>query len=470
MSHFNPVTPECIEKLTQILGPKGLTTDAEKLESYQTDEEGNPVWFRKPEVVVFPETTEQVAEIVKLANTYLIPITPRAGATNVCCQAIPVYGGIVLTMDRMNKILKIDPDNMYLVTQPGVRTIDLQKAAHEHGLLYAGDPCSADSCMIGGNIATNAGGNKAVKYGTTRHQIYSLKLVTPTGAIVTVGARLQKCSTGYCLEQLICGAEGTLGIVTEITLKLLPLAPYKFDLVAIFKEESAALALPNRIKKAGIDPTSVEFMDNKCVMLCSNFVKVTAPHGNEGCCYVIITVETFDEDELDKKMEIVSDICDELGAVDILQADDRIWSIRRCLAEACRDADKMFMTEDFVVPLDKIPDVMSMIPELEKKHNLYLITSAHIGDGNMHTLALNTKGQSPEQWLHTLDAFHHDLFPRIYALGGKISGEHGIGYKKKDEFKACTQPAEYELVCAIKHALDPNNIMNPGKIVDLEEV
>lgn len=235
MARFNKVTKELVDELTAILGPKGLSVDPDKLESYQTDEEGNPVWFHLPEVVVFPETTEQVASIVKLANKYLIPITPRAGGTNVCCQAIPVYGGIVLNMDRMNKFLKLDADNFYMVTQPGVRTIDLQKAANQEGLLYAGDPCLADSCMIGGNLATNAGGNKAVKYGTTRHQIYSLKLVTPTGDIVTVGGRLQKCSTGYCLEQLICGAEGTLGIVT---------------------------------------------------------------------------VESFDEDELDKKMEAISDMCE----------------------------------------------------------------------------------------------------------------------------------------------------------------
>jgi glycolate oxidase len=470
MARFNKVTDELIQELKRIVGDKYATTDEEKLETYQTDEEGNSYWFRKPEVVVFPETTEQVAEIVKLANKYLVPITPRAAGTNVSCAAIPVYHGIVMELDRMDKILKIDTDNLFMVCQPGVRTSVVQEEAKKEGLLYAGDPCSATSCQIGGNIGTNAGGNKAVKYGTTRNQIYSLKIVTPTGDIVTVGARLQKCSTGYCLEQLICGSEGTLGIVTEMTLKLRPLPPYKFDLVAIFDDKAKAVVLPNRILKAGIEPTSVEYMDNKCLKLCCKFTKTTLPQVDDGACYVIVTVETFDEDELDKKMEIISDLCDAAGAVDVLQADDRVWTARRNFAEACHDADKTFYTEDFVVPLDQIPVILAKLPALETKHKLYVVTGAHIGDGNIHACLLNTEKQTPDQWVKTVDAFHDDLFPMVYELGGKISGEHGIGYKKADIFKKCTQPGEYKMVRAIKKALDPNNIMNPGKIVDLEEV
>lgn len=252
-----------------------MTVDPEKLETFQTDEEGNPFWFRTPEVVVFPETTEQVADVVKLANKYLVSITPRAAGSGVSCGAIPVYHGIVIELDRMDKILKIDEDNLYVVVQTGVRTAVIQQECKQRGLLYAGDPCSADSCQIGGNVATNAGGNKAVKYGTTRNQIYGMKIVTPTGDIVDVGARLQKCSTGYCVEQLICGSEGTLGIITEITLKLRPLPPCKFDMVAIFDNDTKAFALPNKILKAGIEPTSIEYMDNFALKMCSNFCKVT---------------------------------------------------------------------------------------------------------------------------------------------------------------------------------------------------
>jgi len=468
MSMYNKVSDELVQELIHVLGNKSVTTDPEKLDVYKTDEEGNSYWFHTPEVVVFPETTEQVAAVVKLANKYLVPVTPRAAGSGVACGAIPVLGGIVIELDRMDKILEINADNMYAVVQTGVRTSVIQKKVNEQGMLYAGDPCSADSCQIGGNVATNAGGNKAVKYGTTRNQIYGMKIVTPTGDIVDVGARLQKCSTGYCLEQLICGSEGTLGIVTEITLKLRPLAPYKFDLVAIFKEDEKGFALPNKILKAGLEPTSIEYMDNKALNMCSKFCKVTLPHLDEGCCYVIITVETFDEDELDKKMEKLSDLCDSMGAVDVIQADDRIWGCRRQFAEAARDIDIMFVAEDFVVPLDKIADITAKIPGLEKKHGIYSVTSAHIGDGNIHVLPLNINKLSPLEWMKKMEGFHEDLFREVYAMGGKMSGEHGIGYKKLHDFKRCTPEGEYKMICAIKKALDPNNILNPLKIVDVD--
>ena len=468
MSTFNKVTDELVQELKSVLGEKGVTVDPEKLDVYKTDEEGNSYWFHTPEVVVFPETTEQVAEVVKLANKYLVPITPRAAGSGVACGAIPVHGGMVMELNRMDKILKIDTDNMYAVVQTGVRTSVIQKTVNEYGLLYAGDPCSADSCQIGGNVATNAGGNKAVKYGTTRNQIYGMKVVTPTGDIVDVGARLQKCSTGYCLEQLICGSEGTLGIVTEVTLKLRPLPPYKFDLVAIFKEDEKGFALPNKILKAGLEPTSIEYMDNKALSMCSKFCKVSLPHVDEGCCYVIITVETFDEDELDKKMEKLSDLCDAMGAVDVIQADDRIWGCRRQFAEAARDIDIMFVAEDFVVPLEHIAEITSKIPGLEEKHGIYSVTSAHIGDGNIHVLPLNNKGLSPEEWFNKIKAFHHDLFPRVYALGGKMSGEHGIGFKRLDYMEKYTDPVELELMKSIKRAIDPNWILNPGKVISAD--
>ena len=469
MAHFNPVTPELVEELKRVMSPKQVKTDEDYLVAYQTDEEGNSHYFSKPEVVVFPESTEQVVEIVKLANKYLVPITPRSAGSGVACGAIPVYHGIVVELERMNKILKLDPDNMYAVCQTGVITGDLQREAARHGLLYAGDPSSADSSQIGGNVANNAGGNKAVKYGTTRHQVYSLKVVTPTGEVVEAGSRLKKSSTGLCLEQLYAGSEGTLGIITEVTVKLYPQAPYVFNMVCVFKTDDEAFALPNKILKAGIEPTSIEYMDNKALKMCSNFCKVTLPHVEENCCYVIITVESFDEDELDKKMEKISDLCDDMGAVDVIQADDRIWGCRRQFAEAARDIDIMFVAEDFVVPLDKIAEITAEVPGLEEKHGIYTVTSAHIGDGNIHVLPLNKDGLSPEDWMKKMAGFHKDLFEKVYALGGKMSGEHGIGYKKLVDFKRCTPPGEYKMIRAIKKALDPNDILNPAKIVDLED-
>lgn len=465
---YNPVTPELVEALKKVVGDRYVKTDEEYLEQYQTDEEGNPHFFKKPEVVVFPGTTEEVAGVVKLANQYLVPITPRSAGTGVACGAIPIYHGIVVELQRMNQILKLDADNLYAVVQTGVFTGQLQAEARAHGVMYAGDPSSAESCQIGGNVANNAGGNKAVRYGTTRDQIYALKVVTPIGDIVDVGARLKKCSTGLALEQLFAGSEGTLGIITEVTVKLRPLPPFSFNMVCVFADDEKAFALPNKILKAGIEPTSIEYMGNSAIdMTCKYLDNMEMPHVKEGCCYVIVTVETFNQEESDRKMELLCQLAEDNGSLDEFEADDRIWKVRKEFAEAARDIDKMFQTEDFVVPLDRIAEMVAQIPELQEKYHLYAVTVAHIGDGNIHVLPLNKYGLSPEDWFKTIKAFHADLFPRVYALGGKMSGEHGIGYKKLEEFARCTPDGEVKLIKAIKHALDPNNIMNPGKLVDM---
>ncbi|MGE1061869.1 FAD-binding oxidoreductase [Megasphaera paucivorans] len=465
---YNAVTEELIEKLKGVVGDKYATTDKDKLEIYKTDEEGNSIYFHYPEVVVFPGSTEEVAAVVKLANEYLVPITPRSAGTGLSCGAIPIHHGIVIELERMNQILKMDAENLYCIVQPGVRTVDLQQAAKAEGLLYAGDPCSAESCQIGGNLATNAGGNKAVKYGTTRHQIYSLTVVTPLGDIVKVGSRLEKCSTGYCLEQLICGSEGTLGIITEATLKLRALPPYSFDVLAVFNSDEKALSLPRKILKAGIEPTSIEYMDNRSIVISGEFIKIDLPYAKKGGVYDIITVETYDEDELDKKMEKVSMLCEEAGAIDVLMADDRIWEARKKFADACRELCLTWASSDYVVPLDKIIDVTKALPVLMEKHGIDGGIVAHIGDGNIHVNILNTQNQGPEDWANTLHSYDDDIFTLVYSLGGKMSGEHGIGYKKKDAFEKFTPEGEVNLMKMLKKAWDPNNIMNPSKIIDVE--
>ena len=224
---------------------------------------------------------------------------------------------------------------MYMDVEAGVPTIVVQQKAREKGLFYAGDPCSAESCLIGGNLATNAGGNKAVRYGTTRHQVYALEVVTPTGDIVELGARLKKCSTGYCLDQLVMGSEGTLGIITKATLKLLPLAPFKLDVLAIFTEVEKATGIVPILIKAGLNPTSVEFMDNSFVKASSDYSELKLPHYEDGS-YVIISIETFDESELESKMEKLEQLCRANGATDVLVADDRVWTIRKNCLESTR--------------------------------------------------------------------------------------------------------------------------------------
>ena len=465
MKTYAPVTEEVIEALKGVVGEEYVMTDAETLEHYQTDEETDPRKFHKPEVVVKPASAQEIAEIMKLANKFDVPVTVRSAGTSLADGAIPVCGGIVLLMERLNKIIELNTEGMYLVTEAGVPTIEVQRVANEAGYLYAGDPCSADSCLIGGNIATNAGGNKAVRYGTTRNQVYSVEVVTPTGDIVTLGSTLKKNSTGYCLEQLVMGSEGTLGIITKATLKLLPLCPYKLDILAIFTELDKAIGVVPNLIKAGLNPTSVEFMDNGFVRSASDYCELKLPHYEDGY-YVIITVETFNEEELESKMEQLDEICTESGATDVLEADERVWKIRRNCLESTRVLSLISTSDDLVVPVDKIAECIEHLNEVSKKYSFKLLCLAHAGDGNLHFQILKCD-LSEEEWEKQLSEFHAEAYAYVYSLGGRLSGEHGIGAKKLPAMEKYTDPVEMKMMRAIKAALDPKGILNPGKVFNV---
>lgn len=463
MREYASVNQEMLAELEAALGAEYVLTAADKLEQYKTDEETDPRMFHLPEAVVLPGSSEEVAAVVKLCNKYNVPVTVRGGGTSLADGAIPVCGGIVLLMERMNRILEMDTTAMYMVVEAGVRTIDIQKRANEAGFLYAGDPCSAESCQIGGNLATNAGGNKAVRYGVTRNQVYSLEVVTPVGEIVEVGARLKKCSTGYCMEQLIMGSEGTLGIITKATLKLQPLPPYRFDLLAVFDDPVKALDVVPKIMQAGLNPTSIEYMDNSYVRSTADYIEFKgAPHYEEGI-YVIITVETFTEDELDLKMEKLDELCEEAGAVDVLEADDRIWSMRRNCQESVRLISLVSLTDDVVVPVDKIAETIKYIMKTGEKYPFPVKINAHIGDGNLH-IVLCKCDLSDEEWESNVAAFHQEVYSYAYSQGGRLAGEHGIGAKKLAYMETYTPAGELDLMRKIKLAWDPKLILNPGKI------
>lgn len=461
---YNPVTEEVLAALRAALGEEFVKNDPETLERYKTDEEPDPHYHHLPEVVVLPGNTEEVAAVMKLANKFLVPVTPRSAGTSVSCGAIPVCGGIVLLLERMDKILEMNEDAMYMVVEAGARTSEIQAKANEAGLLYAGDPCSAESCLIGGNIATNAGGNKVVRYGTTRHQVYSIEVVTPQGEIVELGSRLKKCSTGYCLDQLIMGSEGTLGIITKATLKLLPLCPYRIDILAIFTDINKAVDLVPSLIKAGLNPTSVEFMDNGFVRAASDYAELRLPHYEDGS-YVIVTVETFNEDELDLKMEQLDEICTECGATDVVEADERVWKVRRSCLEGAKALSRVSTSDDFVVPVDKIAVCLEHLMEVSKDYDFKCMCLAHAGDGNLHFSILKMD-MSDEEWERQLHAFHEICYAYVYSLGGRLSGEHGIGAKKLEALAACCDPVEMSIMQTIKRAMDPNNILNPGKLIN----
>ncbi len=465
MKEYSPVTEPFLADLRAAVGDANVFTDPDKLDQYKTDEEYDPRRFRVPDAVVRPANAEEIAAVVKLCNKYNVPLTVRSGGTSLADGAIAVCGGIVLLMERLNKIIEMNTEAMYVIAEAGVRTVDIQKMANEAGYLYAGDPCSAESCLIGGNLATNAGGSKAVRYGVTRNQVYSLEMVTPTGEIVEVGSRLKKCSTGYCMEQLVMGSEGTLGIITKVTLKLQPMPPYRFDLLAVFDDPMKALDVVPKIMQAGLNPTSMEYMDNSYVRACADYIEFKgAPHYEDGI-YVIITVETFTEDELDMKMEQLDELCEAAGAVEVLEADDRIWSMRRNCQESISLVSKVSLTDDVVVPVDRIASTIKEIMHIGSKYPFPIPVkiNAHIGDGNLH-IVLCKCDLDDATWEKIVHDFHEEVYAYAYAQGGRLAGEHGIGAKKLSYMEEFTPAGELELMRRIKKAWDPNLILNPGKV------
>ncbi len=467
MGNYHPVTPAIVEELKKIFGEKGVVVDPDKLQPYSRDEVTEARYHRMPEAVVYPETTEQVAAVVRLANRELIPVVPRGAGTGLACGAVPVYGGVVVALERMNKIIALNAEAMYMEVEAGVRTEDVQRAAGEAGLFYAGDPCSGDSCFIGGNVATNAGGNKAVKYGTTLDQVYAIEVVTPTGEITTLGGRLKKSSTGYPLEQLVMGAEGTLGIITKVTLKLLPLPKHVMDLLLVFPDIEQAIGVIPKLVKAGVTPTCVEFMDNDAIRSVEAFTREKLPHDEQGN-YLILQVEADDEEELEDKAATADEVGTANGAVAVLVPDSqKIWKARKSFAEAVRHETLTHSNEDIVVPVDLMPKAIRELDAICKRHSAVARTVSHAGDGNIH-LSILQGDISDEFWCEKLNEIHHDIYKYVYSLGGKLSGEHGIGYKRRHLMEEYADPVELRLMKAVKKAWDPNLILNPGKIFAME--
>lgn len=467
MKKYNPVTAEILAELKTIVGSKYAFVDPEKMETYSRDETPDSKYACLPEVVVLPQTTEEVSRIVKLANREQISIVPRGAGTGLACGAVPVTGGIVLSLERFNQIREVNAEAMYMVVDAGVRTDEVQKAAKGAGLFYAGDPCSGDSCFIGGNLATNAGGNRAVKYGTTRHQVYEFEMVTPLGDIVRLGSRLNKNTTGYCLEQLIMGSEGTLGIITQATLKLKPLPGQVIDLLAVFPDVNKAIAIVGHMLRAGLAPTCVEFMDNASVQSVERFLQESLPHSDIGH-YIIVQMEADSEEDLDNKTVALDELCTTHGAITVLVADSqKIWKARKAFTEATRVESTVQSFEDIVVPVDRIPEAAEAINRIAATYGLVLRMVSHAGDGNIH-ITLFRNNLTEEEWDYRLGAFQNELYEVIYIMGGRLSGEHGIGYKRKDLMQKFTDPVELDMMRRIKKALDPGLVLNPGKIFDIE--
>ncbi len=449
-----------------IVGAEFVFNDTATISAFAKDETED--LFFAPDLVIKPKTTAEIAAIMKVCNSHKIPVTPRGAGTGLSGGALPRFGGIVLSTERLNSIIEIDAQNLQVTTEPGVITEVLQNAVKEKGLFYPPDPSSRGSCFIGGNIAENSGGPKAVKYGVVKDYVLNLELVLPTGEVIWTGANVLKNSTGYNLTQLIVGSEGTLGIVTKIVLKLLPYPKYELLMLAPFKDLEKAGAAVSEIFRAGITPSAMELVEIDALKIVSRYVDSAAVKiEDDVAAHLIIEVDGNHEETLMQEMEKITRVLEAFDCGEVLFADDErqkaeLWKLRRRVAEAVK-ADGYTIEEDTVVPRAKLPALIKAVKDLGKQYNFHAVCYGHAGDGNLH-IRIKKPGciyslNNPEV-VPALRA----LFETVKNLGGTISGEHGIGLVQKEYMDIVFDPAAIQLMKGIKQVFDPNNILNPGKI------
>lgn len=463
---YKQVDSDTIEQLARIVGPSNVVLAREALEPYSHDEvPGLAAW---PEVVVKPDSTEQVAAILKLADKLLIPVTPRAGGRGLSGGAVPVRGGIVLSVERMNRILEIDRRNLMAVVEPGVITGDLHRAVEAVGLFYPPDPASLDSCCLGGNVAESAGGPRAVKYGTTKDYVTGLTVVIPSGEVLHLGGKLVKDVAGYDLVQLLVGSEGTLGVVTQIILRLLPQPRAQVDLLVPYDDFQQAADTVSAIVAACIMPSTIEFMERDTVLSCERLMGKEVPF-HDAAAQLLIQLTGQRKEQVDADLDQVGELCLEHGARDVLVATDkptrdRLWEARRLILEAFKHESPINHTEDVSVPRAAIPDLVREVHALSARHKLRALCFGHAGDGNCHVTFMKD-GLPDPVWDERVAAMQRDLYGAALSLGGTITGEHGIGAIRREFLAQALGATQIAIMRHIKEAFDPHGILNPGKIL-----
>ncbi|MEP7145463.1 MAG: FAD-linked oxidase C-terminal domain-containing protein [bacterium] len=461
---FNKVNEEILSKLKEIVGEESVIKDNENLKLYSRDYTENLSF--NPEVVVKPLTTDEISKILILANEFKIPVVPRGGGTGLSGGALPVYGGICISMERFKKIIEIDKENFQAIVEPGVITQVLMEECEKQNLYYPPDPSSKGSSFLGGNLAECSGGPRAVKYGVTKDYVLGIEFVTPTGEIINSGARVLKNVSGYNLTQLLIGSEGTLGIITKIILKLIPLPKYKKVMLAAYNNIEDCTKTVAKIFQSGITPSALEFMERSAIKAAERQLGKKFPNGDAEA-QLLIEVDGNYEESLDKDIEIIAELVTQNGAFDVILAEDankmnEVWAMRRCIGEAVKSISE-YKEEDTVVPRSKIPDLIKGVKEISAKYGITTICYGHAGDGNVHVNILKDK-LDDRSWEENLDTAIRQIFKLTVSLGGTISGEHGIGYSQKNYLPIALGINELELMKNIKKTIDPNNIMNPGKI------
>lgn len=454
-----------IARLREIVGEEHVLVDRDRLEPYTHDETPGLVGW--PEVVVRPGCTQEVSAVLRLASERRVPVTPRGGGQGLSGGAVPACGGISLSIERMNRVLEIDHDNLMVTVEPGVITGKLHEAVEAEGLFYPPDPASLDSCFIGGNIAEGAGGPRAVKFGTTKDYVVGLEVVLPNGDVMELGGKLVKNVAGYNLIQLLIGSEGTLGVVTRITLRLLPLPRAQIDLLVPFDDIQAAADTVSAIIAKAIVPTTIEFMERETVKAAERALGKEVPF-SDAAAQLLIQVTGRRQDEVEADMDEIDEICLEHGALEVLVAQnrptrDRLWEARRIIIDALKNESPVNRTEDVCVPRARIPALLRGVHEIGERVGIRALCFGHAGDGNVH-VNLMKYDLSDDVWEERLPVMQRELYRLALSLGGTITGEHGIGATRRPYLLEAVGEPALRVMRAIKEAVDPQGIMNPEKV------
>ncbi|MFO0355347.1 MAG: FAD-binding oxidoreductase [Sphingobacteriaceae bacterium] len=463
---YNKLTSITLQALKNIAGEEYVHTTHDKIEKYGSDETEDLVYL--PEVAVCPQTVEQISQIAKLCNEHHIPLTTRGAGTGLSGGALPVKGGVVLSMEKFNKILEIDTRNLQATVEPGVINYVFQDEVKKLGLFYPPDPASWGSCSLGGNIAHSSGGPKAVKYGTTRDYVLNLQVVLANGDVIWTGANTLKYSTGYNLTHLMVGSEGTLGIVTKIVFKLIPLPQHDLLMLVPFTSAEQACEAVGAVFRAGIIPSAMEFMERDAIEWSARFSgELNFIIKDDWKALLLVEVDGNNMDVLMSDCEKISEIMQQHGSDEILFAEgaeqkNALWKIRRKVGEAVK-SNSIYKEEDTVVPRAELPKLLKGVKDIGSKYGFKSVCYGHAGDGNLHVNII--KGDlSDKVWDEELPKGISEIFELCRTLGGTISGEHGIGIVQQKYMPIVFPEYQLELMRNIKKVFDPKMILNPGKI------
>src|SRR5688572_20877701 len=468
---FAEVTSSILSEFEGIVGKENVLVDPEKRYAYSHDETEDYSFL--PDVVLKPGTPDEISSILKLCHKHVIPVTPRGAGTGLSGGALPIQKGVSLSMERFNKIISIDELNLQATVETGVITEVFQNAVKEKNLFYPPDPASRGSCFIGGNVAENSGGPKAVKYGVTRDYVLNLEVVLPTGEIIWTGANVLKNSTGYNLTQLMCGSEGTLGVVTKIVFKLRGFPQKNVLLLIPFVTNEEACRAIAAIFTAGVQPSGMEFFEREAALKTVDYVekiyasKVTTAFPETMDAYLLCELDGNDDEVLMRDAERVMNVIESFQAGEILFAEtsaqkEELWKIRKNISPAV-NAYSLTKSEDVVVPRANLPKLITGIKEIGKRYGFNSVCFGHLGDGNLHVNVLKEQ-ISDEDWNTKVVDGIGEIFKLTVSLGGTLSGEHGIGIAKRPYMPIAMREANLMLMRGIKNVFDPNGILNPGKI------